>query len=75
MAEPEIIILGAGICGVLAAQQCVEKGFSFKIFERRDSTGGVWSFRANRHSHLQASRKFRLKAAMHGQYGTPMPSK
>ena len=53
MAEVEVAILGGGICGVLAAQQCTEKHMTFRILERMQTLGGVWSFRANTHSHLQ----------------------
>lgn len=54
--EAEVVavaILGAGISGVLAAQQALKDGLSFRIIDRCQDFGGVWDFRANSYSHLQ----------------------
>ena len=49
----DVAILGAGISGVLSAQQAIKDGLSFRIFDRCTDFGGVWDFRANSYSHLQ----------------------
>ena len=49
----DVAILGAGISGVLAAQQALNDGLSFRIIDRCQDFGGVWDFRANSYSHLQ----------------------
>ncbi|KAH9821883.1 hypothetical protein DFH28DRAFT_1079067 [Melampsora americana] len=38
-----IAIIGAGITGVSSAAHCVGNGFEVVIFERKESTGGVWN--------------------------------
>ena len=55
MEQTDVLIVGGGICGVLAAQQCKERGIPFKLIERCGDFGGVWAFRANAHSHLQVT--------------------
>ena len=49
-----VVIIGGGICGLLAAERCVREGIPFTLFERNDDFGGNWVVRANRYSHLQA---------------------
>ncbi|CAK0786243.1 hypothetical protein CVIRNUC_009456 [Coccomyxa viridis] len=49
-----VVIIGGGICGLLAAERCVREGISFTLFERNDDFGGNWVVRANKYSHLQA---------------------
>lgn len=49
------MIIGGGICGLLAAERCVREGIKFLLFERGDDYGGNWVVRANTYSHLQAS--------------------
>ena len=53
-ATTEVAIVGGGICGVLAAQQCQKHGIPFRLVDKCGDFGGVWAFRANAHSHLQA---------------------
>ena len=53
MEQTDVLIIGGGICGVLAAQQCKERGIRFRLIDRCEDYGGVWAFRANSHSHLQ----------------------
>ena len=49
-----VVIIGGGICGLLAAERCVREGIAFVLFERSDVFGGNWVVRANTYSHLQA---------------------
>lgn len=49
----DVAILGGGLCGVLAGQRCAIQGIKYRIIERGDDFGGVWSTLANDHSHLQ----------------------
>lgn len=48
-----VVIVGGGICGVLAAQRLSQENIDFLIVERSDSFGGNWVVRANSYSHLQ----------------------
>lgn len=48
-----VAIIGGGVCGVLAAQRCVQEKLSFIIFDRCNDFGGNWFVRANSYSHLQ----------------------
>ena len=57
----DVAILGAGISGVLAAQQAIRDNLSFRILDRCQDFGGVWDFRANSYSHLQVGRHDGLK--------------
>lgn len=50
-----VIIIGGGICGLLAAERCLRDGIQYLLFERGDDFGGNWVVRANTYSHLQAS--------------------
>ena len=67
MAQTDVLIIGGGICGVLVAQQCKERGIAFRLIDRCENYGGVWAFRANAHSHLQVCLVSRLCAAYDGQ--------
>ena len=49
----DVIVIGGGLCGVLAGQRCTRVGLSYTIIEKEDDFGGVWETLANRHSHLQ----------------------
>lgn len=49
----EVVIVGGGICGLLAAQNCVKRGLSFHIIERESEFGGNWVTKANSYSQLQ----------------------
>ncbi|KAL4419583.1 hypothetical protein ABPG77_004832 [Micractinium sp. CCAP 211/92] len=50
----EVVIIGAGISGLLGANQCVDRGLPFVVLERSEELGGVWHTLANSHSYLQA---------------------
>ena len=51
--EVDILIVGGGLCGVLAAHRCDENALSYCLIERQSDFGGVWASLANEHSHLQ----------------------
>ena len=53
MADVDVLIVGGGICGVLAGRRFAQEGLSYKIIERNGDYGGVWAYRANDYSHLQ----------------------
>ena len=54
MAESvSVLIVGGGICGVLAGQRCAAKGLSFRIVDKGTDFGGTWVSLANAHSQLQ----------------------
>ncbi|KAH8810915.1 hypothetical protein F5884DRAFT_262683 [Xylogone sp. PMI_703] len=40
--ELDIIVIGAGFSGILAAYKCRQLGFRVRGFERQESLGGVW---------------------------------
>ena len=52
----DVVVVGGGVCGVLAAQKLGEEGLTYKVVERLEDFGGVWTYRANSYSHLQARR-------------------
>jgi 4-hydroxyacetophenone monooxygenase len=39
----ELAIIGAGMTGLAAGLQAMDRGFNFQIFERDDKIGGVWN--------------------------------
>lgn len=49
----DVVVIGGGLCGVLAGQRCTMEGLSYTIVEKEDDFGGVWGTLANNHSHLQ----------------------
>ena len=49
----DVVIVGGGLCGVLAAHRCHESNLSYCLVERQSDFGGVWASLANEHSHLQ----------------------
>lgn len=49
-----VVIIGGGVCGLLAADRCLRVGIKFLLFERAGEYGGNWHARANTYSHLQA---------------------
>lgn len=51
----DVVIVGGGVCGVLAAHRCLEKGLTYCIVDRQSDFGGVWASLANQHSHLQVT--------------------
>jgi heterodisulfide reductase subunit A-like polyferredoxin len=52
--ETEILVVGGGICGILAAKECADRRWPYIVVDRNKELGGVWSTLANRHSYLQA---------------------
>lgn len=50
----DMVIVGGGICGILAAKSCVDRGLSYAVIERTGGLGGVWHTMANTTSFLQA---------------------
>jgi len=55
----EMLIVGGGICGILAAKNCHDRGIKYILFERESCLGGNWHTLANTHSYLQVN-KMRL---------------
>ena len=51
--DVDVVVIGGGVCGVLAGQSLGAEGFTYKIVERDQDYGGVWTYRANSYSHLQ----------------------
>jgi cation diffusion facilitator CzcD-associated flavoprotein CzcO len=49
----EFVIVGGGICGILAAKQCSDRQWPYLVIERNAELGGVWGTLANNHSYLQ----------------------
>lgn len=49
----DVVVIGGGLCGVLAGQRCTMEGLSYTIVEKENDFGGVWGTLANKHSHLQ----------------------
>ena len=49
----DVLIVGGGLCGVLAAHRCGANALSYCVIERQSDFGGVWASLANEHSHLQ----------------------
>ena len=64
----EVAIVGAGMCGVICAGRCADRGISYKMIDRQHTIGGVWLNLANQHSSLQvvtAASVARLLPRMH----------
>jgi cation diffusion facilitator CzcD-associated flavoprotein CzcO len=40
----DIVILGAGWSGLLAAKYCLAEGLTILVLEEHDKVGGVWAF-------------------------------
>ena len=53
--ETEMVIVGGGICGILAAKQCHDRGMKYVVIEKEAKLGGVWHTMANGTSFLQVS--------------------
>lgn len=52
--ETDMMIVGGGICGILAAKMCADRRWPYVVVEKNPQLGGVWTTLANRHSYLQA---------------------
>ena len=53
-----MLIIGGGVCGVLAGQRCAAKGLSFRLVDEGIDFGGTWSSLANTHSQLQVGQVY-----------------
>jgi hypothetical protein len=51
----DVLIIGAGITGLYAANRLAEKQISFCLLEERDIVGGIWSKYANATSQVNTS--------------------
>lgn len=51
----DVVIVGAGITGLYAANRLREEGLSYCVVEKRDMIGGIWSRYANRTSQVNSS--------------------
>ncbi len=51
----DVVIIGAGITGLYAANRLLEAGISFCILEKSGAVGGIWSQYANRTSRVNSS--------------------
>lgn len=39
-----VLVIGAGVAGICAAKNAVEKGFAVTVFEQTDNVGGLWNY-------------------------------
>jgi len=51
----DVIIVGAGITGLYAANRLSESGISYSVLEKQDMVGGIWSRYANSSSQVNSS--------------------
>jgi monoamine oxidase len=51
----DVVIVGAGLLGMLTAHRCVRAGFSVAVLEQRPLVGGIWSMYANGTSQVNSS--------------------
>ncbi len=63
--ETDMIIVGGGICGILAAKMCADRRWPYVLVERNPELGGVWTSLANRHSYLQARLFYAIGTRLH----------
>lgn len=43
--ETDVVVIGAGISGLVAAKCMKEDGFKVTVIERTGEIGGLWTFR------------------------------
>lgn len=67
--DTDVVIIGGGVCGVLAGRRFAKEGFTYKIIEKAADFGGVWHYRANDYSHLQVNGRL----CTHAVSATHMP--
>ncbi len=53
--EVDVIIVGAGVTGLYAANRLLENEISFCVLDKRDLVGGIWSLYANSTSQVNTS--------------------
>ena len=51
----DVIIVGAGVTGLYAANKLLENKISFCVVDKRDIIGGIWSLYANSTSQVNTS--------------------
>jgi thioredoxin reductase len=53
--QVDVVIVGAGLLGMVTARRCVDAGFSVAVLEQRPLVGGIWSMYANSTSQVNSS--------------------
>lgn len=53
--QVDVVVVGAGITGLYAANRLREEGLSYCVVEKRDMIGGIWSRYANSTSQVNSS--------------------
>lgn len=51
----DVVVVGAGLLGMLSAHRCRAAGFSVAVLEQRAVVGGIWSMYANGTSQVNSS--------------------
>ncbi|CAL1140432.1 unnamed protein product [Cladocopium goreaui] len=51
----DVVVIGAGLLGMLTAHRCTSAGFSVAVLEQRPVVGGIWSMYANGTSQVNSS--------------------
>ena len=54
-ASVDVVVVGAGLLGMLTAHRCRSAGFSVAVLEQRALVGGIWSMYANATSQVNSS--------------------
>ncbi|CAE7229956.1 lolF1, partial [Symbiodinium microadriaticum] len=54
-ASADVVVVGAGLLGMLTAHRCRSAGFSVAVLEQRTLVGGIWSMYANSTSQVNSS--------------------
>jgi len=54
-AAVDVVVIGAGLLGMLTAHRCTSAGFSVAVLEQRPVVGGIWSMYANGTSQVNSS--------------------
>ncbi|KAK8062904.1 FAD dependent oxidoreductase [Apiospora hydei] len=47
MVEKAVVVIGAGVSGLIAAKRLIAEGLNVRVFERADGPGGVWLYNAD----------------------------
>ena len=54
-ARVDVVVVGAGVCGLIAARAAQKRGLTVAVLERRNVVGGIWSSVANSSSQVNSS--------------------
>ena len=54
-AHVDVVVVGAGVCGLIAARAAQKRGLTVAVLERRNVVGGIWSSVANSSSQVNSS--------------------